>query len=106
MDTPTRDQNPIEREAMRFLRTWNITISDDGIVSIRPNGPTLRLVELACLIQRLRTCCDGIFPSEIRFDLAGVRVVGAEPRLVARLISYFARSVNARCCLVGETGHA
>lgn len=86
---------------MQFLHAWRIIVGDDGRISIRPTVSSLRLVEFVRLVQRLRDCCDGSFPSEILFDLDHVHVVGAPQSIIERLMGHFARSVNARCSVVG-----
>ena len=88
-------------EVARFLQEWRITVSSDGGISIQPTGSTLRLVEFARLVRRLRDCCDDTFPCEILFDLNHDHVVGASQSIIERLMGHLARSVNARCRVVG-----
>ena len=88
-------------KALRFLDAWRITVSSDGLILIQPAGPSLRLVEFVALVRRLRDCCDDTFPCEILFDLNHVHVVGAPQSIIERLMGHFARSVNARCTVVG-----
>ena len=88
-------------EVLQFLQAWRIVVTADGRLSIRPSGESLRLVEFARLVQRLRTCCDGEFPSEILFDLNQVHVVGAPQSIIRRLMGQFAQSVNTRCKVIG-----
>ncbi len=87
-------------DARQFLATWTLSAAEGGRLSIRPQRPTIRLVELAGLTRRLRPvlACGGM--REIVFDLAEARFVGVEQSVVRQLLTEFARTLHLRCRII------
>ena len=97
---PTIAISPSQHE----LPQWSVDSSADGMLHVQPAGPTLTHDEIAAMIRELRDRYCATACSEVLFDLSRVETIEPQWTLVLALLIAFARTVTARCRLVGLHG--
>jgi hypothetical protein len=84
------------------LDHWRFVGSADGLLRIRPVGPTLSCSELEDILGRLREEETGL--AEVVFDFQTIRSVEGPWTLMIALLIDFARRTNARCVITRLDG--
>jgi hypothetical protein len=95
----------VRRDVLRFLETWSFSISDTGLIYVRPLAKQLTARELNLFLKRLNLICDDRFPSLVVFDLAGAMISRSHWFRMKRNLNRFAAGIGAMI-LSGSNGEA
>lgn len=101
---PRREDHDVMEFAVRTLRRWRLAASKNGLLWIRPAGPTLDQGELAGFLDLLKDACALGCTRRVVFDFAELEFIGPQWTLVLAELLDFARRVPARCALVSVRG--
>ncbi len=104
MRAPRRDVQDMMEFAVRTLQRWRLAASENGLLWIRPAGPTLDRAELAGFLHLLEEACAHGGTRRIVFDFAELEFIGPRWTLVLAELLDFARKATARCALVSVRG--
>jgi len=85
----------VRREVRRFLETWSFSISETGLVYVRPLAKRLTARALNLFLRRLLLICDEGFPNLVVFDLAGAAISGKVWSRMQRNLDRFAARIDA-----------
>jgi hypothetical protein len=85
----------VRREVRSFLETWSFSISETGLVFVRPLAERVTARMLNLFLRRLLLICDEKFPSLVVFDLAGAAVSRGDWSRMQRSLERFAARIDA-----------
>src|SRR5262245_19369170 len=85
----------VRSEVLRFLETGSLSLSESGLVYVRPLVKRLTARSLNLFVRRLLLICDDRFPSLVVFDLAGAAITDLQWAQMRRMLDRFAIRVGA-----------
>lgn len=100
----TRRQNAIIARLESVLACANFSVSDDGVMAIQPTNAVLEGSTLQTIARMVRSACNDSTIREVVIDLANVSEVGPQWTIMFASLMELARTVNAKCRVVGLTG--
>lgn len=100
----TRRQNEIIARLESVLACANFSVSDDGVMSIQPSNTILEGAVLRMVSRMVRSACSDSTIREVNIDLSNVSEVGPQWTVMFASLMELARSVSAKCRIVGLKG--
>lgn len=100
----TRRQNEIIARLESVLACANFSVSDDGVMSIQPTNAVLDGAVLRMVSRMVRSACSDSTIREVNIDLSNVSEVGPQWTVMFASLMELARSVSAKCRIVGLQG--
>jgi len=99
-----RRQNRIIARLEAVLACANFSVSDDGVMSIQPTNAMLDATALRTVARMVRSACADSTIREVNIDLSNVSEVGPQWTVMFASLMELARTVNAKCRIVGLNG--
>ena len=86
------------------MTRWAIIVSSEGVLRLRPLGPSLTYEELQTAVERLVAAKTGASMREVVFDFGSIQTLEAPWTAVFALLIHFARRSSSRCRINGLSG--
>jgi len=101
-----RRQNAIIARLESVLAHATFSVNDDGVMHLQPNVAVLDGAALQTIAGLARAACDDETIREVNIDMSQVSDVGPQFTVMFASLMKLARSLNAKCRVVGLQGKA
>jgi len=101
-----RQQNAIIARLESVLACATFSVNADGVMLLQPTVAVLDAKALATLSGLVRAACNDETIREVIIDMSCVTEVGPQFTVMFASLMNLARSVNAKCRIVGLRGKA